>query len=72
MTLILNNEEEESLFDMGRAIALLEDGYRELGELVIGRAPGRTRPEELLFYKNNSGMGIQMAAAGRIIYDVLE
>ena len=40
MTLILNNEEEEGLFDIGRAIALLEDGYRELGE---GRAVIRPR-----------------------------
>ena len=40
MTLILNNDEVASLFDMDDAIALLEDGYRELGE---GRAVIRPR-----------------------------
>ena len=61
MTLILNNKEEESLFDMGRAIALLEDGYRELGE---GRAVIRPRvhshmrthvPETTYMFKSMEG-----------------
>jgi ornithine cyclodeaminase/alanine dehydrogenase-like protein (mu-crystallin family) len=45
MTLILNNDEVASLFDMDSALGLLEEGYRELGE---GRAVIRPRAHSYL------------------------
>ena len=52
MTLILNNDEVSSLFDMEQALALLEDGYRELGE---GRAVIRPRAHN---YMNTNVPGV--------------
>src|SRR5437762_13633315 len=45
MTLVLNNDEVASLFDLGSALTLLEDGYRELG---YGRAVIRPRAHSYL------------------------
>ncbi len=36
----------------------------ELGEVLLGRAPGRTRPEQVTLFDNNVGMGLQFAACG--------
>jgi ornithine cyclodeaminase/alanine dehydrogenase-like protein (mu-crystallin family) len=35
---------------------------RELGELLLGKAPGRERPEDITVFANNTGMGVQFAA----------
>jgi alanine dehydrogenase len=44
------------------------DRVRELGDVVIGEAASRTGSKEILYFKNNTGMGIQFAAAAAIIY----
>lgn len=36
----------------------------ELGHLLCGRFPGRTRLEEITLFANNTGMGLQFAAVG--------
>lgn len=42
-----------------------------LGAVIVGEAEGRTDPDGITcFY--NSGMGIQFAAVGRVIYDIAE
>ena len=41
----------------------------ELGEILIGKHPGRVNDEQLIYYKNNTGLGIQFAAAGEVIYE---
>ncbi len=41
---------------------------QELGKVVIGESSGRTRPDEIIYFKNNTGMAIQFAAAGHTIY----
>ncbi|GLZ06528.1 hypothetical protein Acsp03_39940 [Actinomadura sp. NBRC 104412] len=38
------------------------DDIRELGEVLAGRAPGRTSPDEVTIFANNTGMGLQFAA----------
>lgn len=40
----------------------------EIGELMAGRTPGRKSPKDVTLYLNNTGLGIQFAAAGAIIY----
>jgi ornithine cyclodeaminase/alanine dehydrogenase-like protein (mu-crystallin family) len=48
------------------------DAIVELGDLFTGRKvlaqPARGGGEEIIYYKNNSGLAIQFAAAGGIIY----
>lgn len=40
----------------------------ELGEVFAGRAVVRQGPDRIVYYKNNTGLGMQFAAAGAIIY----
>lgn len=44
------------------------DRVGELGEVIIGKTVGRTNPDDIIYFKNNTGMGIQFAAAAAIIY----
>lgn len=36
----------------------------ELGDLLVGRFPGRSREEQITVFANNTGMGLQFAAVG--------
>ncbi len=40
----------------------------ELPDLVAGKIPGRTSPEEATCFLNNMGLGLQFAAAGAVVY----
>jgi alanine dehydrogenase len=40
-----------------------------LGELLNGKCRGRTNDQEITFFKNNTGMGIQFAATARKMYE---
>jgi ornithine cyclodeaminase/alanine dehydrogenase-like protein (mu-crystallin family) len=40
------------------------DAIHEIQDLVAGRVPGRTSPEQMMLYNNNTGSGIQFAAVG--------
>ena len=44
-------------------------GYPDLGELVTGRAAGRTGDEQITFFYNNVGTGAQFAAVGALVYE---
>ena len=52
----------------------IEDGrvdrgrVHELGELVTGRATVKSRPDNIVYYKSNTGLAMQFAAAGAIVY----
>ncbi len=39
-----------------------------LGDVITGRAPGRLSDDEIVYYKNNTGLGMQFAAAGAIVW----
>lgn len=41
----------------------------ELGEALAGKHLGRTDDHQLIYYKSNTGVGIQFAAAGAVIYE---
>jgi ornithine cyclodeaminase/alanine dehydrogenase-like protein (mu-crystallin family) len=51
-----------------RGIVKAED-LHELGELVNGKCRGRRDDQEITFFKNNTGMGIQFAATARKMYE---
>jgi ornithine cyclodeaminase/alanine dehydrogenase-like protein (mu-crystallin family) len=44
------------------------DQVTELGAILIGEHPGRTRDDQIIYYKSNTGVGVQFAAAGALIY----
>lgn len=58
--------------DLHHAIAagaMTREGvYAELGEIVAGRKPGRTRQDEVIVF-DSTGMALQDVAAASIVYD---
>jgi len=51
-----------------RGLVKAED-LHELGDLVNGKCRGRRDDQEVTFFKNNTGMGIQFAATARKMYE---
>jgi ornithine cyclodeaminase/alanine dehydrogenase-like protein (mu-crystallin family) len=45
-----------------------EDVHGELGEIVAGKKPGRTSPEEITIF-DSTGMALQDAAAAAMVYE---
>jgi alanine dehydrogenase len=46
------------------------DDIRELGELLLGTAPGRAAADDITVFANNTGMGVQFAAVGARILEL--
>lgn len=42
--------------------------YPEISDLLTGTVPGRTRDEQITFFLNNIGTGVQFAAMGYCVY----
>jgi len=42
---------------------------KEIGELLLGRAPGRSQPEQVTCFVNNIGLSLQFAACGAVVYE---
>jgi alanine dehydrogenase len=53
---------------LARGLVKAED-LHELGDLVNGNCRGRRDDQEITFFKNNTGMGIQFAATARKMYE---
>jgi ornithine cyclodeaminase/alanine dehydrogenase-like protein (mu-crystallin family) len=51
-----------------RGLVKAED-LHELGDLLNGKCRGRKDDQEITFFKNNTGMGIQFAATARKMYE---
>lgn len=74
--LIVINNRETALHNQQREMLDLIDEGRigwdricELGQILIGGNPGRKSAEDIIYYKSNTGVGIQFAAAGAVIYE---
>lgn len=61
-------DEQATLFDPATKDVKRKDVVREIGDLLIGKAEGRANERDIITYHNNSGMGIQFAAAGAAAY----
>jgi len=61
----------ESMGDLHHAIAAgamrREDARAELGEVIAGRKPGRTSPDEIVVF-DSTGMALQDVAAAVVVY----
>ncbi len=42
---------------------------KELGELLLGQAPGRSSPSQVTCFVNNIGLSLQFAACGAVVYE---
>jgi len=67
---VVDNDQTELLDPLARGV-LRKEEVHELGDLLIGKrqipALSRAKPG-IVYYKNNSGLAIQFAAAGGILY----
>jgi alanine dehydrogenase len=42
--------------------------YPDFADLVSGKAPGRTSPDQVTFYRNVGNQGLQFSAVGQVVY----
>jgi ornithine cyclodeaminase/alanine dehydrogenase-like protein (mu-crystallin family) len=56
------------LLDLIAKGTVQRDRVHELGDVLAGRVELRQRPDNIIYYKNNTGLGMQFAAAGAILY----
>jgi alanine dehydrogenase len=73
--IVLNNKETAITNQQRELLDLIDQGkfgwgkVCELGEVLVGKHPGRTDDRQIVYYKSNTGVGIQFAAAGALIYE---
>lgn len=65
---VIDNDQTELLEPL--EVGLITRGQIvELGDIVAGKIDVRSGRDGIVYFKNNSGLAIQFAAAGRIVYD---
>jgi ornithine cyclodeaminase/alanine dehydrogenase-like protein (mu-crystallin family) len=73
--IVLNNKETANTNQQRELLDPIDQGkfgwdkVCELGDVLIGKHPGRADDRQIIYYKSNTGVGIQFAAAGALIYD---
>lgn len=73
--IVLNSKETAIANQQRELLDLIDEGkvewakVRDLGETLIGKHSGRTSDRDIIYYKSNSGVGIQFAATGALIYE---
>ena len=73
--IVLNSKEAATTNQQRELLDLIDQGrfgwekVCEVGQLITGKHPGRTSDEQIIYYKSNTGLGIQFAAAGATIYE---
>jgi alanine dehydrogenase len=73
--IVLNSKETAITNQQRELLDLIDQGkfdwdkVCELGQVLIGNHPGRKSDQQIVYYKSNSGVGIQFAAVGALIYE---
>ena len=67
MPLFIREEEVLSLLPMADALACVEEAFRELGEVVAGRSPGRHDDSEVTLFASQ-GLAVEDVAVGLHVY----
>ena len=65
----VEQDRQGNLYELIQEGRLRWEQLHELGEVVTGKARPRNAPEDITFFKNNHGMGIQFAASARLLYE---
>jgi ornithine cyclodeaminase/alanine dehydrogenase-like protein (mu-crystallin family) len=75
--IIINDWDSVHANNQIELLGLIEDGLVDkdrihlLGDVVSGRSGVKSKPDGIVYYKNNTGLAMQFAAAGAIIYPKL-
>jgi ornithine cyclodeaminase len=64
---VVANKQVELLGPLERGV-FNRERIASLGDLVIGRDEVKTTRDTIIYYKNNSGLAIQFAACGALLY----
>lgn len=67
---VVANRQIELLDPIEKGIVKRESVH-ELGDVVTGKVKLRQQPNSILYYKNNTGLAIQFAACGAVLYNKL-
>lgn len=67
---VIANRQIELLHPIEKGIVKREHVH-ELRDIVAGKVKVRQTPGQILYYKNNTGLAIQFAACGAILYKKL-
>ncbi len=66
----VHHDEQNDILGPVHRGRLTFDDIRELGELLLGSAPGRLAHDDITIFANNTGMGVQFAAVGARALDL--
>jgi alanine dehydrogenase len=61
-------DQQGDLYDPVQAGIISLDDIHDLGDVLNGKAPGRTSDDQITLYKNNAGQGIADVALGGLVY----
>ena len=61
--------QQRELLDLIEGGSFGWDKVCEMGQVITGEHAGRTSDQQIIYYKSNTGVGIQFAAAGASIYE---
>lgn len=62
-------DEQADIFDPVNRGVIKWEQLIEIGDILAGRKEGRTRSEQITFYKNNAGQGVADVALGALVLE---
>ncbi len=64
---VAKQDKSPDIWDAAQNGIIAWDDIHEIHDLVAGKVPGRTSPDQITLYNNNTGSGIQFAAVGAAV-----
>ncbi len=64
---VARNDQSPDIWEAAQNGLIAWDAIHELQELVAGKVPGRTSPDQTTLFNNNTGAGTQFAAVGSVV-----
>ncbi len=65
-------DEQADIFDPVQRGVIRWEQLVEIGEILAGKKEGRTRAEQITFYKNNAGQGVADVALGAVVLEQIK
>jgi len=65
-------DEQADIFDPVNRGVIQWEQLIEIGEILAGKKEGRTKPDQITFYKNNAGQGVADVALGAKVLDNIQ